>query len=127
LKKFLIYHLPLIVYAGLILGVSSLSNLRSPQIRFLAADKLAHFLEYALFALLTYRSMSRLVGGASDRTPFFVSLLVLALFAVLDETLQSFIPGRKPDLLDYVSDVTGGVLVLALLWYRSAQKRRSAE
>jgi VanZ family protein len=125
LKKFLIYHLPLVLYAGLILGVSSISNLKSPQFRFLAADKLAHFVEYSIFAFLTYRSMSQLTARDGGRLPFLVSLLVLAVFAIFDETLQSFIPGRKPDLIDYVSDLAGGILVLGFLWYRAAQKRRS--
>lgn len=114
------------MYAGLILGVSSISNLKSPQFRLLAADKVAHFIEYSVFAFLTYRSMNQMTARGRARLPLLISLLVLAVFAVLDETLQSFIPGRKPDFLDYLSDLSGGVLVLGWLWYRTAQKRRSA-
>lgn len=125
MKKLLIYHLPLIVYAGLILGVSSISNLKSPQIRFLAVDKVAHFLEYAIFAFLTFRSMNQLSNWTRLRTPFLISLLILAIFAVIDESLQSLIPGRNPDVIDYLSDLSGGVLVLALLWFATAQNRRS--
>jgi len=94
--------------------------------RMLAADKVAHFIEYSVFAFLTYRSMSQLTARGGVRFPLLISLLVLAIFAVLDETLQSFIPGRKPDLFDYLSDLSGGVLVLGWLWYRAAQKRRSS-
>ena len=127
MKKFLKYHLPLILYAALILGVSSISNLKSPQVRFLAVDKVAHFLEYAVFAFLTFRSMSRLTDWSRSRTPFLISLLILAVFAVLDETLQSFIPGRNPDVIDYLSDLSGGILVLGLLWFAAAQNRRSKQ
>ena len=95
--------------------------------RFLAVDKVAHFLEYAVFAFLTFRSMSRLTDWSRSRTPFLISLLILAVFAVLDETLQSFIPGRNPDVIDYLSDLSGGILVLGLLWFAAAQNRRSKQ
>ena len=125
MKTFLIYHLPLLLYAAVVLAVSSIPNLKTPQVRFLAADKLAHFLEYSLFAFLAYRSMTRISPNVGERLPLLLSLLLLAAFAILDEYLQSFIPGRSPELWDYATDLAGGSLILAVLWYRQRRKRQS--
>ncbi len=104
--EFVKYHLPVILYGATVLALSSIPNLRSPEIRFLAGDKLAHFIEYAVFALLASRSTSHL------------ALLLLAVFAVVDEVLQGFIPGRQADFWDYLADLAGGSLVLVILWLR---------
>jgi VanZ family protein len=124
MQKFLFYHLPVILYSAAVLGVSSLPNLQTPGLKFLAADKLAHFLEYALFAVLTYRSFSNLSARINSRQAFWLSLLFLALFAVLDEYVQKFTPGRDPDIMDYLTDLLGGTFVLILL--RLRRKRKAA-
>ena len=127
--SFLKYHLPVILYGALVLGVSSIPNLRTPEVRYLASDKIAHFLEYAFFALLAFRSTSHLLRSQSRFLPFLAALLWLAGFAVVDEVLQSFIPGRHSDWLDYVFDLAGAVAVLLLLFWnrqRGARKSTSA-
>jgi VanZ family protein len=126
MKSFLLYHLPVMLYGGVILAVSSIPHLQTPEVRFLAFDKVAHFLEYALFALLAFRSVSHLGGREGNNRSFGISFVVIALFAVIDEYVQSLTPGRHPDYLDYVFDVLGGTLVLVLLWYRRRRelKRR---
>ena len=118
MKAFLYYHMPVILYAALILTVSSTPHLRTPEIRFLAADKVVHFIEYALFALLVYRSMLHLRPGLSAHKALWFSGLLLLVFAVLDEWVQKYTPGRHAEFLDYVADVVGGSAVLALLWWR---------
>ena len=74
LAAFFRYHLPLILYGGLILFVSSIPNLHPPRVSWLPFDKVAHFLEYAVFAFLAYRSLSKALGedilaNAALRTP----------------------------------------------------------
>jgi VanZ family protein len=115
-KLFLRYHLPAILYAAAILAVSCIPNLKSPEIRFLTKDKVAHFLEYAVLAFLTFRSLAHLSGRCRIRTVALVTLLLLAGFAVIDELLQGFIPGRHADIRDYAADLAGGSLVILLLW-----------
>ena len=125
MKPFLKYHLPVILYGALVLGVSSIPNLRTPEVKLLASDKIAHFLEYAFFALLAFRSTSHLVTSKSKSLPFVIALLWLAVFAVIDEVLQSFIPGRHSDWLDYVFDQAGAVAVLLLLFWNRYRRSPS--
>jgi VanZ family protein len=122
MKSFVKYHLPAILYAVAILVIPSIAGFRTHTIRFLLTDKLAHFLEYAVFALLTYRSLTHLHQRIGERMVFLLSLLCLAVFGVVDEVIQSFIPGRRADAWDYAADLAGGLLVLILLaafqWFR---------
>jgi len=113
---FLKYHLPAILYAAAILSVSCIPNLKTPEIRFLAKDKVAHFLEYAIFAFLAFRSFAHLSGRKRIGTVILLTLLLLAGFAVVDELLQGFIPGRHADIKDYAADLAGGSLVVLVLW-----------
>lgn len=108
---FIRYHLPLLVYALLVLAVSSLPNLKSPDTGGLPFDKVAHVAEYAVFALLASRSMRRWV---KNRVLLWVFTLT-AVFALVDEYHQQFIPGREFDPLDYVANVAGAVLGLVLV------------
>jgi len=96
--------------------------LKSPEIRFLAKDKVAHFLEYAIFAFLTFRSLAHLSGSHRAGKVALLTLLLLAGFAVVDELLQGFIPGRHPDVRDYAADLAGAVVIVALLWW--SRRRR---
>ena len=113
---FLKYHLPAILYAAAILAVSCIPNLKTPEIRFLTKDKVAHFLEYAIFAFLTFRSLAHLSGRSRTGTVALLTLLLLAGFAVVDELLQGFIPGRHADIRDCAADLAGGSLVVIILW-----------
>jgi VanZ family protein len=125
MKKFLFYHLPIILYSALILTVSAMPNLRTPEVRFLAADKVFHFIEYALFAFLAYRSMLHLRSVPRAGQALVTSFVLLIAFAVIDEWVQKYTPGRHAEVWDYLTDVVGGSVVLLLLWWR--QRRIDAQ
>jgi VanZ family protein len=118
MRAFLIYHLPVLAYGTIILAVSSMPQTHVPELRFLAGDKLAHFLEYALFAVLVHRSMRRLTADGPAVRPLLLSVLFLVIFAAGDEYVQKFSPGRHSDILDFLADVIGGTLVVLALWVR---------
>lgn len=126
LFRFLWYHLPVILYAAAILAVSSLGNLRTPKMKLIAFDKVAHFLEYAIFGILTYRSFSHLRWTSGTKRTILFSIIFLAIFAVINELFQSMIPGRSSDIYDVLADLGGAVLVLViLLLWRLRQKTGS--
>lgn len=126
MKTFLTYHLPWLAYAAIILMVSSIPNLHTPHVQFVQTDKVAHFSEYAIFAFLAFRSVAHLTPNMHNNRTLLVAFLALAIFAVFDEYLQSFTPGRDPDPLDYLADVIGGSLVLALTWLRRRRRLRES-
>ena len=117
-KRFLIYHLPALLYAGLIIAASSIPDLKIPKIIDFQLDKVVHFIEYALFAFLTYRSLVNLSQRMShNRALVFSSILIIG-FAMMDELYQKFVPGRDSGLGDLAMDLVGAALVLILLWIR---------
>ena len=106
------------MYAGLIIAVSSIPYLKTPKIIIFQFDKAAHFLEYAIFAFLTYRSSTHLTSKMTRHTAFLLSAMFVAIFASLDELYQRTVPGRHSALGDLSMDLAGAALVLILLWYR---------
>lgn len=113
-RPFISFHLPFIFYAILVAAISSIPNLSLPPLKFIATDKVAHFIEYSLFAFLAYRSYFQLLKQNKNRT-LFVSSLFLFLFAIADEIYQYFVPGRYFDVFDILIDFFGASLVLILL------------
>jgi len=109
-------HLPFIVYATLVLLVSSLPRLPDPDLGIKFLDKLAHGLEYMIFALLGLRAIcaTKIKYNTTTRYAFF--MLFSLAFAALDEWHQIYIPGRQADWLDFLSDSLGLGLGIILFW-----------
>ena len=123
MRVFFRFHLPAIAYAILILTVSSIPSLKTPQVRFIAADKVAHFVEYAIFAFLAFRSLVHVPALARRNLAVPAAILLVAVFAYLDELYQRHIPGRHSDMADYVADLAGALLVLGLTWLRHRRRQ----
>jgi VanZ family protein len=117
-RRFLVYHLPPILYAALIVAASSLQGLKSPELIGLQLDKLAHFLEYFVFAFLIHRSFAHMRAEIPAKRALWVSFLLIGLFALGDEFYQKFVPNRQSEIPDIIADLLGAILVLFLLWLR---------
>jgi VanZ family protein len=120
--------LPLIVWIVMIFALSSIPGLSSDDVKLPTGfDKLVHFIEYAVFALLYYRGLS--YGGV--RVRWSIVLVVIAsgiAVAALDEMYQSYIPRRDSSLYDLVMDSAGIVTgTLAAVLRHIVQIRRAAE
>jgi VanZ family protein len=84
--------------------------------------KLAHFLEYALLALLAARAFSTSSQQFLRRRWFLISLLLVVLYSLSDEYHQSFVQGRGASIYDSFIDMSGGLaaLLLFIFWRRRA-------
>jgi VanZ family protein len=86
--------------------------------------KTGHLIEYFILGLLLFRAFSRgSTAGWNWRSSFFVVILVV-LWASIDELHQSFVPTRTASLTDVGIDIVGVVfsqLVIAL-WHRHRRK-----
>jgi len=92
------------------------------QDSFSGNDKIQHFAAYAVLSLLAFNFMSaRWVGSLRCFVSLFFSL---AAFAAFDELTQILVPGRFSDWGDWLADMAGisVSLALAACW---AQYRRS--
>lgn len=87
------------------------------------ARKLGHWSEYFVFALLLLRAMRRGKVDAWEWRRAASTLILIFLYAVIDEWHQSFIPSRGPSLSDVVLDFFGGLC--GVLWFYTRQKCRA--
>jgi VanZ family protein len=120
-------RLPLLLWAAIMLAVSSTPGTHLPKIRLFSWDKLAHFGEYAVLAFLAARYFL-----AVRTLPIAVAARVagvsVLLFAVADELHQVLIPNRTCSWQDLVADTMGtavGLMVFILL--RQARRTRWSE
>lgn len=90
--------------------------------------KSAHFTEYFIFFLLLYHGI-RATRRATQRWHWswaLVAWLIAALYSVLDEVHQIFVPSRGPSPWDSLLDSTGALfalLVVYLLYRRFVRSR----
>jgi VanZ family protein len=104
--------LPVLLWAGLIFGLSSIPNLSSGLgIWDLILRKGAHMTEYAILAALLVRAL---------QAPA-VALACAVLYSATDELHQSFVRGRHPAPLDVLIDFAGATAGILLLQW--AQER----
>jgi VanZ family protein len=73
----------------------------------------AHFIEYAVLAVLLWLALRGTVSLARFATP--VAFVLAVLYAISDEWHQSFVPGRYPDLRDVLVDALGALVALWLI------------
>ncbi len=87
--------------------------------------KTAHFTEYAVFALLAARAFATSSRETLRRGFFYITLLLVALFAFLDEFHQSLTNTRTGSIYDSLIDISGGLtaLILYSLWRKRSQNR----
>ena len=78
--------------------------------------KAAHLTEYAILACLLLRAFRAGAVIAWRWHWAILSLLLVAVYAVLDEYHQAFTQYRTGSVSDSVLDMAGGLLALTLLW-----------
>ena len=99
--------IPPIVYAALILSLSSQSN-PLPALTSLMWDKALHTAEYAGMAFLVCRALRG--EGVRRWRSVALAILIASAYAATDEWHQLFVAGRAADVLDWTADTIGGVI-----------------
>ncbi|MFH1729407.1 MAG: VanZ family protein [Pseudomonadota bacterium] len=112
-KTLLWFWFPILAYAGLIFYLSSLERPPVP-FEFWNADKLYHFIEYAVFSFLLVRALR--FSFPNIRLPQY-TILITTLYGISDEVHQFFVPGRYFSIVDMVFDAIGGVLGVYIYYF----------
>lgn len=100
-------------YAALIFILSSLPNPMPKVPSAVGLDKLAHAVEYFLFASLLWWALS----GSLVPRALILSVVIAALYAATDEIHQYFVPGRVMSPFDWIADAAGAAAwVLVMRW-----------
>ena len=122
------FRILLIIWIIVILTLSSIPDLRIiPPWHFTWKDKISHFIEYGIFALLFLLMVKQENRITNHRKSFLAVLTFGLLLAIVDELHQLFIPGRSTDALDIVAD-SFGIVMVSFIFYlinnHSAVNRR---
>lgn len=101
------WRIAAVVYAILVVSVSSWPGISLPNVGEGDLDKLLHLIQYAVLGFLAARGWRP--QRRSGTSPWLVWLpaAVLVVFAAADEFHQKWIPGRYAEVGDWVSDVLG--------------------
>lgn len=108
--------LPAVAWALVIWNLSAQSRLPGPDQP--GFDKVAHFCAYALLGWLLVRAADR------SALPLAVGALLGVLYGASDEIHQMYVPGRSPDVMDWVFDAAG--VAAATFVYTRLRARRAA-
>lgn len=100
-----IYWAPPLIWGCGIFALSSMSNPPTPP-PFPYSDKVAHYLLFAVLALLFRRAFEQNRGWMPIRASWAAFLLTV-LYGALDEFHQSFVPNRNVEVADWIADVLG--------------------
>lgn len=108
-------------WAVVIYTLSSQTGLNVPPL-FSGQDKLLHAL---IFGILGFLVAGALLPAAhrTRRRHIVMAVVLVAVYGVLDEIHQHFVPGRTPEVLDVLADIGGGLMGV-WLFTRSLHKNR---
>ena len=117
MKKFLIYWLPVVLWAGGIFYLSSVSGLASNMTVFWDVfwRKLFHAGEFGLLNLLLWRALY-CGQKISFKKALFWSLFLTILYAISDEWHQYFVPNRQCRWQDVVQYSLGGMAITSIIF-----------
>jgi VanZ family protein len=94
------------MYVLLIFFMSTRASLTPPGPDFHLKDKMAHAAEYFVLGLLLFGGIGWTVTRSRGMTFLFLFAVGVSI-AAMDELLQSYVPGRKMDLYDWIADAVG--------------------
>jgi VanZ family protein len=91
--------------------------------------KIAHLTEYALLGLLAARAFRGSRRDGLSTRWFLASVILIVVYALVDEYHQSFVPSRTASIYDSLIDIAGGFAALIAVrrrdWFSSPQRRAS--
>ena len=124
------YHLPVILYAGLIFYLSSISNLPKELPSFEGSDKIIHIIEFGLFGALIWLSVSHWNLKFKAPALIIITILLGLLYALSDELHQYTVPGRQFDIYDLLADTIGlavGSITFYIFRKRKGMSKQDAD
>lgn len=74
-------------------------------------DKYIHFFEYLILGFLL---VNALMINPMHKSDWIAVIAFIIIFPIIDETVQRFTPGRIPDMMDGIADISGGLIGIYL-------------
>ncbi len=92
----------LVIYIILVISASAVPGERIPESRLFSMDKLLHLLEFMVLGVLVVLSFKEITLRS-----FIYAIIGCLVFAAVNEFIQMMIPGRSPDVNDFIADNIG--------------------
>jgi VanZ family protein len=118
--RFIYFVFPIVLFAGMIFYVSSLSTVVVPSLGIDLEDKLIHMSVYFIFGWLLTRAFHFGKQEPISKKVIIISLLIGLFYGFSDELHQYFVPGRSSEFWDWLADSIG--IILGIEFYRRFYK-----
>lgn len=127
-SKLFLYYLPPVLWMGLIFFLSSFHKLQASPVGWqdFIFRKTAHFLEYAVLAILFYRGL-RNTTKFPDKNNLALCFLLTVLYALSDELHQTRVYGRTGRSFDIGVDSLGAFFGMLFVWKLADRLPRKAK
>jgi VanZ family protein len=125
-KRFISLWGPVILFAGLVFVMSSMSSPIEVD-PFPLFDKVAHITEYTLFAMLLFRALQGTWNGMSFFWLAFITVMITLTYGASDEFHQSFVEARTADMRDLAADGIGAMTAITVVFIKRRIFRRSPD
>lgn len=109
-------------WMGLLFFLSHQPSLHTPSL-FASQDKLLHAIAYGGLGLMLLAAQTPR-GGRYSWQQIGASVLIASLYGASDELHQSFVPGRSPEVGDWLADTLGALVAVLLLAWLVKNRRR---
>lgn len=114
-NPFRFVHLPLILYWIFLFVMTSIPIEKIPKF-FDTQDKLEHFAAYFILGgLVKLNAVVQKKSAFIRNNSFILSIIIITIYAMLDEIHQLIIPGRYCDFYDWLFDFIGGIIGIVLV------------
>ena len=113
-NKTLLVYWPLGIYWLILLILTSLPGNDLPDVKI--SDKIEHFLAFWGLAILLKLTLT--VQNKYQKLKKYSSsftLVIIGIYAAVDEIHQLFIPGRDCQFLDWAADFTGATIAVLIV------------
>lgn len=116
--------LVVVAYACAIFYISSLSGTLDLQYSFPHADKVVHFLGFALLSFLLRYAIQGSISSSIASTSYVLSVVIAASYGASDEVHQAFVPGRTASIADWIADAAGPAIFQGSFYLHARRRRR---
>lgn len=109
------YQLPAIVWSLFIFTMSSIPGIKFP-FQLFRFDKLVHFGVFFVLGILSARALVFQEWNATlKKYALLFTVLYVMSYGASDEIHQMFVPGRSPEVYDFLSDTLGGIFAAFII------------
>lgn len=131
-KFFLIYWVPVFLWAALIFFLSGRPGLKVAEgVYDFLTRKPAHILEYLILTILLVRAFlsgwPKIFASLKEAQVWILSVAIAVLYGALDEFHQLFVPQREGKISDVFFDSFGALFGIIILWRLFQTQKKKLE